>query len=55
MVNDDEKQWRDLCERAAIETDHARLVELAEKINHLLEKREHKLRQNSKTPVDGTG
>jgi hypothetical protein len=45
MANDEEKEWRDLCERAAIETDHEKLVELAEKINRVLEERETKLRR----------
>jgi hypothetical protein len=45
MANDEEREWRDLCERAAIETDHEKLVELAEKINRVLEEREKKLRR----------
>ena len=52
MANDDEKQWRELCERAAIEPDHKKLVELADKINHLLQKRENKLRQVNHSPSD---
>lgn len=51
MANQDEAEWRDLCERAAIETDHDKLVELADKINKLLEEREQKLRQQR----DGNG
>jgi hypothetical protein len=46
MDNVDENQWRELCERAAIETDHRKLLELADMINHLLEKRENKLRED---------
>ncbi len=45
MDNYDEKEWRELCERAAVETDHEKLVELAEKINRILEDRERLLRQ----------
>ncbi len=43
MKNDD-KEWRDLCEQVAKETDHKKLMELAEKINTVLEAREQKLR-----------
>jgi hypothetical protein len=52
MANDDEKHWRELCEQAAIETDHDKLVELADKINHLLEERENRLRQSMYSPPD---
>lgn len=52
MANDDEKHWRELCEQAAIETDHDKLVELADKINHLLEERENRLRQSKYSPPD---
>jgi hypothetical protein len=51
MAND-ETEWRRLCEQAAVETDHEKLVALAERINRLLETRENKLRQKSATPVD---
>jgi hypothetical protein len=43
MKNDD-KEWRDLCEQVSKETDHKKLMELAEKINTVLEAREQKLR-----------
>jgi hypothetical protein len=52
MANDDEKQWRELCEQAAIETDHNKLVELADKINYLLERRENRLRETNHSPTD---
>jgi uncharacterized protein with von Willebrand factor type A (vWA) domain len=45
MTNDKKEEWRNLCEGAAIETDHEKLVELAEKINRALEEREKKLRR----------
>jgi hypothetical protein len=48
----DETEWRQLCELAAVETDHEKLVALAERINRLLEIRENKLRQKSATPAD---
>jgi hypothetical protein len=44
MAND-EREWRELCERAATEADHEKLVELADKINQILEDREKKLRE----------
>ena len=44
-MENDEKEWRELCERAAVETDHDKLVELADKINQILEDREKNLRQ----------
>jgi hypothetical protein len=44
MAND-EREWRELCERAATETNHEKLVELADKINQILEDREKKLRE----------
>jgi hypothetical protein len=43
-MSNDEKEWRELCELAAVETDHEKLVALADKINRLLEQRENKLR-----------
>jgi hypothetical protein len=56
MSNDDEKEWRELCELAAVETDHQKLVELADRINSLLEQRENKLRSKiNPTPGDSTG
>jgi hypothetical protein len=44
MAND-EREWRELCERAATEPDHEKLVPLADKINQILEDREKKLRE----------
>jgi hypothetical protein len=53
MAMDEEKEWRQLCAMAAVETDHEKLVELAERINHLLELRENKLRRRDATLVNG--
>jgi hypothetical protein len=39
------EQWRVLCERAAIEQDPQRLLELAEEISRLLEEKEQRLSQ----------
>jgi hypothetical protein len=54
MTIEPEQEWRDLCARAAIETDHEKLVELAVKINRILEEREEKLRARPK-PTNGEG
>jgi hypothetical protein len=50
MKTNDDKEWRELCEQVANETDHHKLMELADKINRVLEQREEKLRR----PLSGT-
>ena len=42
---DEEQDWRELCERASKETDPETLMILADQINRALEQREHRLRQ----------
>ncbi len=44
------ERWRELCELAAVETDAARLLELAKEINRLLEEKEERLRNMNHEP-----
>lgn len=44
MLGENEQRWRELCERAAKETDPDRLMELVAEINRLLEGKEQRLR-----------
>jgi hypothetical protein len=55
-MSNEEKEWRGLCELAAVETDHEKLVALADRINRLLEQRENRLRaKNNPDQGDSTG
>src|ERR1700722_3787512 len=44
MAGDEDKTWRDLCERAQTEHDPKKLIQLIEEINRLLQEREVRLR-----------
>lgn len=41
------EQWQKLCEQAAIEQDHDKLLKLIEQITRLLEQKENRLRHTS--------
>jgi hypothetical protein len=45
MLGENEQRWRELCERAAKETDPDRLIELVREINRLLEAKKQRLRR----------
>jgi hypothetical protein len=45
MLGENEQRWRELCERAAKETDPDRLIALVQEINRLLEAKEQRLRR----------
>jgi hypothetical protein len=55
MKTNNDGEWRELCEQVAKETDHQKLMELAEKINRVLEERERNLRRPIATSPDGEG
>ena len=44
MRREIENEWRRFCERAAVEQDPEKLLELARKINRMLEEEEHEPR-----------
>ena len=44
MQGRDKELWQELCERAAIEQDPNKLLELIKEINRLLEEREQRLK-----------
>jgi hypothetical protein len=39
------ERWRELCELAAKEQDHDKLIALVKQINHMLEEKERRLKQ----------
>lgn len=45
MGHESNEHWKELCARAAVERDPAKLLGLVEEINNLLEKREQSLDQ----------
>ena len=45
MMGENEKRWRQLCELAAGEQDHDKLIELIQEINRLLEEKEKRLKR----------
>jgi hypothetical protein len=42
--------WRKLCEEAATEQDHEKLIELAKEINRLLDEKEQRLKNRLNPP-----
>ena len=49
MQGEKAQQWRALCERAAIEQDPQKLLQLIEQINRSLEEKEQRLKQQTNT------
>ena len=45
QIENEEQDWRDLCERASRETDPDKLMELVYQIDRALERREQRLRE----------
>ena len=45
MQGENAERWRKLCERAVVERDHERLMQLIQEINQLLEAKEANLQQ----------
>jgi hypothetical protein len=43
----DKEHWRELCEQAAVEQDHAKLIALVKEINALLDEKEKRLQGKS--------
>ena len=41
---EDKPHWTELCQQAAVEQDHEKLMELIDEINRLLEDKEQRLR-----------
>jgi hypothetical protein len=54
MQGEKAEQWRALCEQAATEQDHDKLMRLIEHINRLLEEKEERLR-NQRAITDSAG
>jgi hypothetical protein len=48
------EQWQRLCEQAALEQDHDKLLKLIEQINRLLEQKEQRLREARKTDKESS-
>ena len=47
------ERWMRLCEQAAIEQDHQKLMELINEINRILEEKERQLKQNPEWKDNG--
>ena len=45
QIENEEQDWRDLCERASRETDPDKLMELVYQIDRALQRREQRLRE----------
>jgi hypothetical protein len=45
------EHWKRLCEQAAVEQDHEKLLELTQEINRLLDEKEKRLREPQKPSV----
>jgi hypothetical protein len=45
MMDGHKERWMDLCERASVEQDTAKLIELAEQIIRLLEEKDVRLKE----------
>ena len=50
MKGETGERWRRLCEQAALEQDPQKLLELAEKINQLLDQKEERLKELRSNP-----
>ncbi len=50
MKRTDRERWHELCEQAAVEKDHDRLMELIREIDRLLSEKEERLRSPRKPP-----
>ena len=48
-------EWRELCEQASRETDPDKLLEIIERLNQVLERRERQLRERLNPRQDPTG
>jgi hypothetical protein len=48
-------EWRELCEQASRETDPDKLLEIIERLNQVLERREQQLRQRLNPRQDPAG
>lgn len=49
MQGETREQWHALCEQAAVEQDPEKLMELVRQINHLLDEKEQRLKQQAET------
>ena len=47
MIGKDKERWQELCEQAAKEQDPAKLIEIIEEINHLLDAKRKRLNPDS--------
>jgi hypothetical protein len=47
MQGETGERWRKLCEQAAIEQDHEKLLELAKEIERLLDEKEQRLQRKT--------
>jgi hypothetical protein len=45
----DKERWRELCERASVEQDVTKLLELVEEINKLLDEKQRRLNDSGKS------
>jgi hypothetical protein len=51
MQGKTKERWLELCEQAAVEQDHKKLLALVVEINRLLEEKEHRVVANNKKPA----
>jgi hypothetical protein len=49
------EHWLQLCERAAVEQDHGRLLQLIAEITRLLEEKERRLKDEKRAQAQGPG
>ena len=54
MQGEKGERWRALCELAAKEQDHEKLLALIQQINDLLSEKEHRLAMSRRPPMDGS-
>ena len=54
MIGKEKEHWRQLCERAAVEQDPKKLVELAKEIIRILDEKEARLKRGN-NPSDNRG
>lgn len=47
MIGKTKERWLELCEQAAVEQDHNKLLALVQEINRLLDEKRDRLRRNN--------
>lgn len=52
MQGENQERWQALCERAAVEQDPEKLIELAKEISRLLEEKEARLKEPRHSTAD---